>query len=383
MKASQAFDEFLQDAADLQAGLLDNASVTGAIATPVTEYPEISVMIDFLSESFDKAPVDIDLKALSVNGEVKEEPMNDYLSSKHLPSSGLKEVLKSPANFFYYLNNRSIIFEESKPYFELGTFAHMAFLEPELFDLVKVEPDFNLATLKGCNDMFNFYEQLNSKEPKTLADGLKLAEIKEAAREAKSKCKYMMVQAEHALIIQLLKRNYEMYAGGIIPRLLKGAKSEISFYGTDEQTGLKLKVRPDAFNIAENIGVNAVISFKTTRAENLEKFMYDAARLQYNLSEGYYQDTMTNITGRKFDVTIMVVLQTVPPFQPAVIWFQPEDLQNGKYKSRFALDLIKSCMDSGKYPGFESLAEQGNFGIIGAKFPQWSHKLLNPVDLDN
>ncbi|UVQ23767.1 hypothetical protein NXX60_07060 [Bacteroides thetaiotaomicron] len=64
---------------------------------------------------------------------------------------------------------------------------------------------------------------------------------------------------------------------------MKGAYSEVSFYGKDEETGLNVRVRPDYFNVEENIGVNAVISFKTTRADDLGKFYYDCAKLKYEL----------------------------------------------------------------------------------------------------
>ena len=57
-------------------------------------------------------------------------------------------------------------------------------------------------------------------------------------------------------------------------RFSKALISEVSFYGRDEETGLDVRVRPDYFNVEENIGVNAVISFKTTRADDLGKFYY-------------------------------------------------------------------------------------------------------------
>jgi len=199
----------------------------------------------------------------------------------------------------------------------------------------------------------------------------------------KAACDYMMIKEDHKAIIDIMDKNQRMYSDGIIQKILKGALRETSFYGVDPETGLEVKVRPDAFNIKENIGVNAVISVKTTSAPNVQKFIADSARYQYELSEGMYQEVMSEVTGIKFDVTIMIMLQTVAPFLPAVFWWSPEDLQNGKYKYRYALATAKECMDKGKYPGYESLAESGNLGIISMKQPSWAARLMQPIDLED
>jgi hypothetical protein len=191
------------------------------------------------------------------------------------------------------------------------------------------------------------------------------------------------VAKEYQEIIDVLEYSYNHYGDGIIPRILKGAMAETSFYTKDQATGLPVKVRPDFFNIEENIGVNAIISFKTTSANTAEKFIYDTAKFKYELSEGMYQDVVSHVTGRKFNVTIMIMLQTVPPYLPAVFWWGPEDLTNGKYKYRMAIDQAKECIDKGLYPGFDALAESGNYGIIDLNQPEWAKKPLHPVDMED
>ena len=117
-----------------------------------------------------------------------------------------------------------------------------------------------------------------------------------------------------------------------------------------KKRGLNVRVRPDYFNVEENIGVNAVISFKTTRADDLGKFYYDCAKLKYELSEGMYQEVMSSVTGRNFNVTIMIMLQTVEPYDVAVLFWSPDDLANGKYKYRYALSIVKDCFDKKWFP---------------------------------
>ncbi|MBO9671995.1 MAG: PD-(D/E)XK nuclease-like domain-containing protein [Sphingobacteriaceae bacterium] len=384
---------------------LSNAEIEDFEMNPLdynpADYPTASDVIEGILTRQADAPVSLTPKELSVNGRVAADKMEKYLASKSNSSSALKQVLKNPASYFFYMNDRENFKEKEKSHFELGTFCHQAFLEPHLFDLVVVEPEANRASIEGCNEMVSFWENLIFSKYKYqgVADK-KLNEAMEHVDAAKLDVKklagmkyyidclkevsgHTAIKSQHKAIIDVIKRNYYMYGGGIIPMILKGAQVEHSFYGKDPSTGIDVRVRPDAFNIAENIGVNAVISFKTTSAEDMGKFVYDSAKYKYELSEGMYQEVMSEVTGRNFNVTIMVVLQTVAPFLPAVFIWSGENLANGKYKYHYALDTIAECKRTGLYPGFESLAESGNYGIIELNQPEWAAKLLQPIDLED
>lgn len=356
------------------------------------DYPTKETVLDFIALNSHKKPINIDLKSLSVNGTVKRDSMETYLESKHISSSNLKNALKTPRSFYY--DWERVFEEKQKPCFQLGTFAHMAFLEPRLFELVKVEPVCNQASKDGVLQMIDFYEGLleNEKDYAKDAESESPSEkwnfnaLKEYRDDLKQKLidlGYSFISEEMNMIITALKRNYYWYGGGIIPQILKGAYSEVSFYGRDEETRLDVRVRPDYFNVEENIGVNAVISFKTTRADDLGKFYYDCAKLKYELSEGMYQKVMSGITGRNFNVTIMIMLQTVEPYDVAVLFWSPDDLANGKYKYHYALSIVKDCFDKKWFPGYDAKAEDGARGIIDMQLPDWSKKLLHPVAIDD
>ncbi len=356
------------------------------------DYPTKEEMLDFIYSNSHKPPVNIDLKELSVNGLVKRDPMEMYLKSKHISSSNLKNALKTPRSFYY--DYERVFEEKEKPCFQLGTFAHMAFLEPRLFELVKVEPKCNQSSKDGVIVMIKFYNDLLSNDKNYVSDveeeipseRWNFSDLKDYRDYKKQKCLdlgYSFISEDMSMVIKALERNYYWYGGGIIPQLLKGAYSEVSFYGKDEETGLDVRVRPDYFNVKENIGVNAVISFKTTRADDLGKFYYDCAKLKYELSEGMYQEVMSSITGRNFNVTIMIMLQTVEPFDVAVLFWSPDDLANGKYKYHYALSIVKDCFEKKWFPGYDANAEEGACGIIDMQLPEWSKKMLHPVAIDD
>jgi hypothetical protein len=361
--------------------LMDSEAVGGEM-NPTATYPLLSDCINHILTHQNQEPIEISLEELAINGEVIADDMNTYLSRKFNSSSALKEVLKTPLHYYYYIHNT--IPKVSKKHFDLGTFAHKAFLEPELFNKCAVEPKANLTLRDGVLLLLKFYYSLEGYDfdPTELAEWNQ-NELKALLAKKKMDCEYEIIEEEHKIIIDILKINYNNYGGGIIPLLMKGAKSEVSFYGEDAETGLNVKVRPDAINIKENIGVDAIISFKTTTANDIRKFFYDSAKYMYELSEGMYQDVVSSITGRDFKSTIMIMLQTSPPYLPAVFWWDADDLENGKYKYRFALSTVRDCFEKKLFPGFDAKAESGNFGIIEMKQPDWTTKELHPVDIED
>lgn len=368
-------------AGELDTSWLDNA-IAGDRLGYLHEYPSLQTMLDFIRKNDGRPQTPINIEQLSVNGEIRSEEMENYLADDGVSSSALKEVLKNPASYFFYKNDKANFEEVKKDHFELGTFGHMAFLEADRFKRCKVEPKINRATKSSVINGIEFYEQLKNYDRKDVS-AWGMEDLKIYLDELQKTCGYTMVSEKNHQIIKLMERNYYWYGGGIIPKILNGAVCEKSFYYTDPTTGIRLKVRPDALNTAENIGVDAIISFKTTSAPTLGKFIYDSAKFLYELSEGMYQEVVSDVTGRKFNSTIMIMLQTVPPYLPAVFWWAPEDLQNGKYKFRFALDTVADCEENGLWPGFEAMAESGNEGIIELIQPEWSKKLLAPVDVEN
>lgn len=363
--------------ADVDAKELNN------LAYDPSEYPVLSDMLN--SPEFNSDEIfPINLTELSVNGLVVQDEMQTYLNHKSISSSSLKEILKTPLHYRFYQEQKHIA--PDKSCFQLGTFAHMAFIEPDRFDKYIIEPEGSLAKKEDVISLIKFYEKTNGLTLSGLthmgADP-KMNELKNYLSSLKEKCPYSVVAKEYQQIVDLLQYNYNHYGGGIIPRILKGALGEVSMYGVDAETGKKVKARADFLNVEENIGVNAIISFKTTSASTLNKFIYDTAKFQYELSEGMYQQVAYDVTGRKFNVTIMIVLQTVAPYLPAVFWWQAEDIQNGKYKYRNALNLVAECEEKKSWPGFDAMAESGNYGVLELSQPEWAKKELHPVDIED
>lgn len=319
-------------------------------------------------------------KSLSVNGRVVQDKMEKYLAAPGESSSALKEALKTPRHYFIYKNQR--LEPKDTSHFELGTFIHSAFLEPTKFDKVKVLPEAGAKnTIIGLVTLINYYRELLCVQTSEVLEERKMSELKEILFDLENAAKeqgYTFITAQDKQIVDIIRQSYKTYGGGIIPRLIANGRTEVSMYGTDPSTGLKVKIRPDCMLLEEQVGANIILSVKTTCATSIEGFMRDAAKYRYELAEGMYLKVASEITGRKFTGTLMLIAQTCIPFQCFLLWLNPEDLACGKYKYAQAMDVVKQCKDSNYWPGFEAFAEEGASGMIQIRFPEYIKSELKP-----
>ena len=375
---------------------------------PLNEYPAASDIAIYVKMREGSRHVYTD--SLNVNGIAVQDSFEKYLSAHDYYSSGqLKAALKTPLHLFYERDSGWRFelekWQKGKGHYNLGTYLHQCVLEATKFSRVLVEPKYSLSTTEGVENLTSFWEdkiheigevevkgKIESAEKALQSALLAVDEMKLNIKKLDGKKAYLnimksisglqSVSEEHKIIIDIVRVNYMRYGDGILPEIMKHSKREISLYYIDPSTGLKVRVRPDAMQFAENIGCNAVISVKSTRAESISHFAYQSAQLTYELSEGMYLDVASGVTGRDFNTTIMIMLQTVAPYGVAALVWNGEDIEIGKYKYRQALQTAYECEQSKIYPGYDAYAESGNLGLINFKQPSWNAKELLPVDLE-
>lgn len=373
---------------------------------PLNEYPTPHDISEFLMS--DATPQHIYTESLNVNGIAIQDSMEKYLENDAFSSGMLKEALKTPLHLAFSLDGDKRELEKlqgEKSHFNLGNYLHQAILEPTKFGRAIVEPKYSLASKEGVAIGINFWENLivengtavNSEGEEIDAQqaldiaNKKVVDLKLSLDKQDGKKTYLAalkslsgleaVTEENYFKIQILKKHYEEYGGGILKRLLLHSKREISLYSQDPTTGIDLKIRPDALQFKENIGVDAIISVKSSGIEDLRAFYYQAAKLHYDLSEGMYQEVASSVTGRDFNTTIMVMLQTVAPYSIAILVWSPEDIETGKNKFRTALQIAKDSTEENSYPGYDVFAEEGNFGMIQMYLPDWNNKDFLPSQI--
>jgi hypothetical protein len=249
-------------------------------------------------------------------------------------------------------------------------------LEPTRFGRVVVEPKYNLSTKDGVINAIRWWHtQTGNDGAGPPEEGLKIDDLRQYLKALKGISDLITVPEDVYLKIQILKKHLDHYADGIVFRLLKHCKREISFYSDID--GIPIKVRPDAIQFEENIGLNAIISIKSTACTDLRSFYSYCASYHYDLTEALYQDVVSKVTGREFRTTIMIMLQTVEPYAIAVLIWNNDDISVGRYKYRHAMESIKECAASGVYPGYEVKADN-EMGLICMQLPVWNGRELLP-----
>ena len=374
---------------------------------PLNEYATADD-ISFFLNTRDK-PRHVYTKDLNLNGRVVKEDMEKYLSAKEYINSGaLKEAQKSPLHLFYATESgwkeRLDSYMKKKDYFVLGEFIHQAILEPGKFSRVIVEPDYKQNSKKGLLSLISFWEDKIQSLNEIVVNDTKISgsqyidmlkdesgsfeldrmdSLKLYYNILKSKSGFTSVDEIDKQIIDITYFNYKRYGDGLLPELLKHSKREISVYYDDPDYGIKQRIRPDAMQFSENIGADTIISVKSTRAESISHYCYQSAKLNYELTEGMYCEVAGKVTGRDFRCVINIMVQTLPPYGVAVLVWDAEDIEIGKYKYYQALQTVAECREKGKYPGYDAYAEAGHRGLINMKQPSWNAKELYPVDIDN
>jgi len=407
--------EMLGDTTPQDVAKLDNMQVGETIATPVNDvieeysrsldsYGTIQQIVEHIHATGDKTQ-HIYTETLQYGGQAVQDRMSKYLEMRCYSSSMLKAANTTPLHLFFQLEEAwKLEIEKLKTgkHFILGTFLHECILEPTKFSRVVVEPDESRTSIDGIKALIDFWEEtieetLDDEESGRVlehADRFTDWQLTQQGTKKRDSLKeYLSLLIEQSglsavtqkdkTIIDIVKFNYFRYGGGVLPRIMKHSKREISLYGNDPVTDLPVKIRPDSMAFKENIGVNAIISVKSTHAKNIRKFFYDSAKLSYHTTEGFYQDVATWVTGRDFNTTITIMLQTTPPYGVAAFVWPGEAIEWGKYRYKQALQIALECHDRDLYPGFDAYAEAGNLGLIEMVLPNWAQREDNPIDLDN
>lgn len=372
------------------------------------EYATAQDIITFLSG--DTKPRHIYTKDLNVGGIAIADSMEKYLENDATGSGTLKAALKTPMHYLFSKGDDKIALEKlqkEKKHFNLGDFLHEAMLEPTKFSRALVEPEYSLASTAGIETGIKFWEntikygggglnESGDEIPYELVFALADEEVvakdlergvlkgnKAYLAALKSYSGKYAVTEENFIKIAAMKKHYDNYGGGVLKRLLTHSKREISMYCTDPESGRKLKIRPDALQFKENIGVNAIISIKSTATTDLRAFYNFCAAYHYDLSEGMYQEIASQVSGRDFNCTIMIMCQTVAPFGVAILVWHPHDIEMGKHKFRVGLQTANEADAAELYPGFDAFAEAGTYGLIQMALPQWNNREMLPLQLDN
>jgi hypothetical protein len=261
-----------------------------------------------------------------------KDTFDEYLSKKdYIAASDLKNFLHSPK--FYYYEKYEKKEKEEKSHFKIGSALHEIILEPQLLHTnYVVSPKFDKRTKEGKTNSELF--ELHNKG-KTIINEDDMEMIRCMAESS----------LKNNTFIELMQDSYK----------------EVSCYTTDEITGLKLRMRPDA--LSQN--KSTITDIKSCLDSSMRKFKGDIYSYGYSLSAAFYCDFLNR------ENYVFAAIEKTPPYQLSLYLLSDEMMQYGREQYRMGLDLMKWSIDNNfwcDYNEFEILKECYELGNLDAFF---------------
>ena len=259
----------------------------------------------------------------------------DYRKADGISSSELKKIMKSPLHYKHWKDNPE---DTDTPSLLFGRAAHKYILET--YDFYK---EFAVAPL--CDR--------RTKEGKSLWDRF----VEE------SQGKDIITQEQFEQIEEMRK---VMLATPFVSKLING-EHEISFFWTDEDTGLKCKCRPDSLNEKLHI----LVDYKTCDDAETEHFMRQAIKLGYDLQAYMYQQGVKANTGEDY-IFVFIAQEKKPPYAVNILEADENFMASGKRIFNEMLNVYKQCSETGNWHGY--LGADNQINSLGV--PKWIEQLV-------
>jgi exodeoxyribonuclease VIII len=251
---------------------------------------------------------------------------DDYCQIDAINNSSLKVMKeKSPKHYKYYVECG----REETDAMRIGSALHTRILEPDAFDSrYIVIPDVDRRTKAG----------------------------KEVYQEAESDGRTIVKQSEmemmEAIVENLRQKN--------VASLLGGVKLETCIVWTDEDTGLLCKARMDFWRQA----FNYIGDLKSTVDACPEHFSREVIRYLYHQQAAFYVDGMKTLTLSE-PRFYLIPVEKSPPYDSAAYELDDDALRAGRLSYKASLKTIKSCQESGVWPGY------CHKGVAPLYLPDW------------
>lgn len=276
-----------------------------------------------------------------------------HANRTHISATQIKKAKDSLKHFEWYRSGKLV--QENKPHFQFGNAFELALLASEEYlREVAVFPDQEFI------DIAMSYNP-DLKSPRAARP------YKEAAEKWHSEngSKYVINETGPESFETIEEMLSSCYQDAAIQALIKNTEYQLSLFWTDEETGLKLKTRPDICKRKKNVVVNV----KTTLDGSPEGFTRDLSKYDYPM-QACIEMMGCLATGLmdKIDSYFWLVVEKVPPFNATIYEFGESDIKACMDSTKYHLHKIARGMEENRWPGYSNEADNVH-GILTAKLP--------------
>ena len=254
------------------------------------------------------------VRALMAIREDEEMTEEEYRKAKGINKSTLWEIRKSPAHYQWCLKHP----QHDTQALRMGRAVHSAILTPKPFKMDFAElPGWDIRTKAGKEAREQFMAALPDGVTPLSRDELQTVyEIRKAFKASKE-----------------------------AKELIKRSRREKPLFWTDTETGLPCKCRVDS------VTSSAAVDIKTTTDGSARAFQRDAIKYGYHVQAAHYLSGIEAVLGWRPD-WYFIVIEKTEPFAVHIFKATPGFLEFGAYERGRLMDRVKSCTDSGEWPGY-------------------------------
>ena len=261
-----------------------------------------------------------------------KDTFKEYLEKKeYISSSGIKNFLKSPK--FYYYEKYEKTEKDDGRHFAIGSALHELIMEPELFNSnYIVTQKFDRRTKVGKQEYNDFLE--------------------------KNKNKTLINEDEMDMMNKMINN---VVSNETFMSLLKDSHREMSVYVIDEETGLKLKMRPDILCINKS----TIVDIKSCIDSTPKSFKSSVYNYGYNISAAFYMDYVGK------ENYVFAAIEKQQPYQMGLYTLNDDMIEFGRSQYKMALKLMKWSYENNywcDHNEFEILKECYQLGNIDKFF---------------
>lgn len=144
--------------------------------------------------------------------------------------------------------------------------------------------------------------------------------------------------------------------------LFASGRAEVSLVGTDSETGVRLKARPDWIT-----GDGTIVDYKTAVSSEVDAFSRRAADLGYHIQEAWYRHVAQLLKLHDNPRFLFVVQEKEAPYEVSVFEYQdPIDKAESRRQMREAISIYQRCSAEDEWPGRSP-------EVTPIFLPQWAH----------
>ncbi len=255
-----------------------------------------------------------------------------------ISQGALKWIERSPAHFIQNYGKKI----GSSPDMRLGTLLHMALLEPHQYAKQILQPAFGDLRFKGPKAAkAEWIETLNVAYVVIDDDGKRTGLAPDAPVMTPIEKQHVEGMAASVLSNRLLAS------------LMRDALLEATTYWVDPDTSLLRRARLD---IVSPSGI--VLDLKTTDSAMREEFARRIHQNDYDFQAASYLEAANAVILDAYRDYGIVAIERDPPYGNKFFMLKPRALARGASRVSAALRTLKTCIQSGAWPGYPEAAEE-------------------------